>query len=292
LTPSFLFQHPVHNTPPGHHPATPRFLLSLLATAVYLSIPSVASQALSSVLSTIGPYTVVKYLKFSLGRHIGHLELEPGEPEAAVGLEQVAHIIDDSNSTVSSVNSAIRNLLLDDSSIHKESGIDAQSSIGRDEGREIEVEPSIHYGGISNKIGEACACWLARWGTDVLPYEERGTAAFLDHPPAVFNVRLEASQEEKALHVPNIWSRGGLDANWVRTIIAADTFFVKGERARYAFACRVVELRRKAGILEAEEREWTQLFQQGIYYTNMVRNESTVSPSISLSKYISRPWKT
>ena len=235
-----------------------------------------ASQALSSILSTIGPYTIVKYLKFSLGRHIGYFELEPGEPEAAVGLEQVAHIIDDGNSIADSVNSAIRNL--DDSNIHKESGIDAQNSVARDEGGEIEIEPSIHYGGISNKIGEACACWLARWGTDMLPYEEGAAVVFLDDPPAVsrkrsktvLNARLEASQEEKALRIPNIWSREGLDANWVRAVIAADTFFVKGERARYAFACQVVELRRKAGILEAEEREWARLFEQGIYYVNMV----------------------
>ena len=237
-----------------------------------------ASKALSSVLSTIGPYTVVKYLKFSLGRHIGHLELEPGEPEAAVGLEQVAHIIDDGSSIALSVNSSIGNLLPEDSNILKESGIDTHVSIVRGEGQEIEIEPSIHYGGISNKIGEACACWLARWGTDLLFYEERGPVPFLDDPPTVLRkrsktgptIRLEVSQEEKALQVPNIWSRGGLDANWVRTIIAADTFFVKGERARYAFACRVVELRRKAGILEAEEREWTQLFERGIYYANMV----------------------
>lgn len=48
---------------------------------------------MSSILSTVGPHTVLKYLNFALGKHIGETELEIGEPEAAVGLERVAKLL-------------------------------------------------------------------------------------------------------------------------------------------------------------------------------------------------------
>ena len=49
------------------HPATPRFLLSLLATSIYLNIPSVTAQALTLVLCSITPFTVIPYLRFAIG---------------------------------------------------------------------------------------------------------------------------------------------------------------------------------------------------------------------------------
>ncbi|EST06282.1 BTB/POZ fold [Kalmanozyma brasiliensis GHG001] len=49
------------------HPATPRFLLSLLATSIYLNIPSVTAQALTLVLCSMTPFTVTQYLRFAIG---------------------------------------------------------------------------------------------------------------------------------------------------------------------------------------------------------------------------------
>ncbi|SNX82501.1 uncharacterized protein MEPE_01207 [Melanopsichium pennsylvanicum] len=49
------------------HPATPRFLLSLLATSIYLNIPSVTAQALTLVLCSVTPFTVTQYLRFAIG---------------------------------------------------------------------------------------------------------------------------------------------------------------------------------------------------------------------------------
>ncbi|KAF8323016.1 hypothetical protein DL93DRAFT_2092754 [Clavulina sp. PMI_390] len=57
--------------PSDQHPATPRFLLSLLATATYLGMPSVASEALGLIMLSIGPWTVTRYLNFALGKGIG-----------------------------------------------------------------------------------------------------------------------------------------------------------------------------------------------------------------------------
>ncbi|KAJ8473721.1 hypothetical protein ONZ51_g7701 [Trametes cubensis] len=95
--------------PPGHHPATPRFLLSLLATATFLSMPSVASQALSAILRTVGPHTVVRYLNFAIGRGIGppdeaviDSDQYEHEDSPAVGLEQVAELIQEEDASFDS----------------------------------------------------------------------------------------------------------------------------------------------------------------------------------------------
>lgn len=67
-----------------------------------------------------------------------------------------------------------------------------------------------------------------------------------------------------------IWARGGLSSDWVSALVSADTLFVKGERERYDLACSAVELRRRGGVPEVEEQVWNKMFEQGIYYANMV----------------------
>ena len=290
LTPDFPVPGDPLPTPDKHHPVTPRFLLSLLATAVYLSIPSLASQALSSILSTIGPHTVIKYLNFALGRYIGP---ELDEPEAAVGLECVAHIINDESSIVSTASTVPRmgenNMLrgsqhFNPNEISNSSAATSLCSTSDADSDEDSIEPSSHYGAISDRIGEACACWLTRWGTDLLAYEiqreEGDMRKDLGSSPLISRQRTEivpsniasvsAGSSNVTQTIPRIWSRGGLSATWVAAVVSADTFFVKGERERYTFARSVVELRRRGGIIEAEEEEWTKLFEHGIYYANMV----------------------
>ena len=292
LTPDFPAQRDPLPTPDKHHPATPRLLLSLLATAVYLSIPSLASQALSSILSTIGPHTVIKYLNFALGNYIGP---ELDEPEAAVGLEYVARVIDDERSTVSTASTVLRkgkDMLrgsqhFNPSETLNSSGVASLYSSSDDDSEEGSIEPSSHYGAISDRIGEACACWLTRWGVDLLVYEiqreEEDMKKDLGTSPLISRQRaktvpsdlksaniVSAGSSDTTQTIPRIWSRGGLSATWVVAVVSADTFFVKDERERYTFARSVVELRRRGGIIEAEEEEWTKLFERGLYYTNMV----------------------
>ncbi|KNZ78178.1 hypothetical protein J132_01703 [Termitomyces sp. J132] len=261
LTPSFPYQPPPRKVPSDHHPATPRFLLSLLATAVYLSIPSLASQALSSVLSTIGPHTVLKYLHFAIGRPVGH-HCESDEPEAAVGLESVAHLIEYEQSI-------------------SDSGLDASKEYKMED---VAKQPSYHYGAISDKIGEACACWLAKWGVDIFHFEEQQESLAAWRERSIHSTRKRsksapsgsvpiAAVKAEEYCVPSIWSRGGLSAKWIAAIISADTFFIRGERERYDFARRVVELRRKHGIIASEEEEWIKLFDHGIYYSNMTMDD-------------------
>jgi hypothetical protein len=195
LTPSFPSPPPPDPAPPNHHPATPRFLLSLLATATYLSIPSVSALALSLLLSSIGPYTVVRYLNFAIGKGIG--PPDDNEPPCAVGLE---HIGKEEASTSSGSSVRSNNDAAPDSPINgaarKMSAMTVRSSStsSTDEGEGDgdqetyrdntgdDSGPMFYYGAVSDKIGESCACWLARWGTDILPLEETYAGIALDVP--------------------------------------------------------------------------------------------------------------
>ncbi|CEL57518.1 hypothetical protein RSOLAG1IB_02259 [Rhizoctonia solani AG-1 IB] len=180
------------SAPPGSHPATPRFLLSLLATANYLNIPSVSNQALNLVLSTISPWTITRYFGFAIGHGIG--QSEGNEPEAAVGLDTIGQPVpaetklplnettkidevspqeeddDDDLVKVGSLGSSAPNLSRDrDISGASRPTCDTQS-IYSEHGED--AEQTFFYGVVSDKVGEACGCWLTRWGADILALEE------------------------------------------------------------------------------------------------------------------------
>lgn len=92
------------------------------------------------------------------------------------------------------------------------------------------------YGFASNKIGEACMCWLARWGTDILPSEINFLQNGISAPPY------------------RIWAHRGLPAKFVRAVIGSDSFFVADEMARYTFARQVLDLRRRGWEAELDAR--------------------------------------
>jgi len=153
------------------------------------------------------------------------------------------------------------------------------------------------YGAVSDKIGEACVCWLARWSADILVSEQQAAGGMqpvpfapVATPPRAIGRRSTVSGWRTPISdvvcsppapLPLIWRRGGLTATWVRALVSSDLLFVKGERERYDLAKAVVELRRNEGILEEEEAEWTKMFLEGIYYANMVR---LVTPQLLGSK--------
>ncbi|KAH9043817.1 hypothetical protein EDB85DRAFT_2138504 [Lactarius pseudohatsudake] len=315
LTPSFPHLPPPSLVPPGHQPATPRFLLSLLAVSVYLSAPSLAAQALSSIISTIGPFTVIDYLRFAYGEGIGPLQDEDFDP--LVGLEHIAQLVKDdpeyntltSRSTsrpardkdVQSLSLSLDELSVADQvptsqskpthagdlSVEKEDPADLSSDSGSPTSflNETESDQAFSYGAVSDKIGESCVCWLARWGTDILACEQQVTSTPIQHSPFTPTSQPAISRRSTASKwrtshpdvvsspsppkVPLIWRRGGLTAAWVRSLVSSDLLFVRGERERYDLARAVVELRRSEGIVEEEEVEWSRMFTEGIYYANM-----------------------
>jgi hypothetical protein len=254
--------------------------MSLLATAIYLSIPSVASQAFSAILSTIGPYTVLHYLDFALGKPIQFPSAVVHDPPAAAGLEHVAELFDDATST------SVQSTKGDDSE-----DSDTQSScLTPDTHIVLPSSPVHHYGSLSDKIGEAVSCWLARWGVDFLSYEQ-GDSKLTEYISATRLRRMRTfpssakSQPEIDTSlkpsIPGIWSRGGLSPEWINVLISSDALFVKNERERYNFARAVVERRRHAGIIPDEEAVWTDMFDRSIYYANMVSRPHNLSSSLA-----------
>ena len=250
---------------------TPRFLLSLLATAIYLSIPSVAGQSLRHILTTVGPTTAIRYLNFAIGKGIGPEEEDA--PEAAVGLEHLAEIAKPGAADVASISSRLSGLPMDDDETRKEDP--AEAIYDEDCEGESADERHFIYGGVSDKVGEAAASWLTRWGYDMLTYEEERSSSpdiisgspLKKHSYSTFSAPTSA---QPCPPVPFIWRRSGLDARWARAILSSDVLFVRGERERYEMAKAVLELRRKDGIDEAEEKEFVELFENGIHFMHMV----------------------
>ncbi|KAG2345332.1 hypothetical protein BDR05DRAFT_998466 [Suillus weaverae] len=309
LTPSFSGPPLPFDTPKGHHTANPQLLLSLLATAVYLSIPSMASQAVNCVMNTVGPYTVIPYLNFAIGKAI---EARPDhKAEAAVGLENIAQVVTSETRLSSTSRSPLRTSStkqdptddlsdkLLDLDVQKEDPAESDEVESEPDDGPIR-EPHFHYGLLSDKIGEAAACWIARWGADMLIHEEKAShdrelpvtpvpvpaqnvssRKRADTMPAKPSPSNEPTVPEP--HVtPVIWGRGGLNSKWVRQILGSDLLFVKGEKERYDMACTIVELRRRQGIDEEEEKDWEMLFREGIYYANLLMDDI-----IAISQHIS-----
>ncbi|KIK70342.1 hypothetical protein GYMLUDRAFT_267441 [Collybiopsis luxurians FD-317 M1] len=153
--------------PPGHQPGTPEFLVSLLATSIYFSIPSLASEALTAILRTIGPRTVVYYLHFALGKTTV-LNLD----RPAVGLEGLAvELEQQDHASVNSVKGA-RSRLSSSQGILNRSPSSLSCASGESFLSSSKQHP-FHYGPISDKIGETCACWLEKWGADLFEAEEK-----------------------------------------------------------------------------------------------------------------------
>ncbi|KAF8912903.1 hypothetical protein CPB84DRAFT_1957315 [Gymnopilus junonius] len=288
LTPPFAGVSLPDNIPPGAHPASPNFLLSLLATAIYLSIPAVASQALSLILKTIGPTTVVPYLDFACGKAITFdLETTICEPQAAVGLENVAIIIESdglsslhphNRHSMNPAEGLKANLLSDSNSLDGSHPVSSSNVSFDGDSDEHPTGPVHHYGAVSDKIGEACTCWLARWANDMLQLETQRTIGLFPIQPdsrtrskslSEIGAASSTSHISFAFKPPVIWRRSGLNAEWAAAIISADTLFVQNERERYNFARSVVELRRQDGVVEDEEAIWKELFEHRIYYANM-----------------------
>ena len=277
LTPPFSGVFHKDEVPSGQQPASHRFLLSLLATSIYLSIPSIAAQTLSLILKTVGPTTITDYLNFACGTSLIITNPQPCDIRPAVGLENIATHADDIDTesmthrqftkecSLSSFDTGKEKLCM----IGAEDGLPDSEEAVNEEG--IPKEPSCHYGKLSDKIGEACACWLTRWAVDILQLEIEDCSGVGDCDIAgADSGRMTTQEFDNNPSQLLIWRRGGLTAKWVSSIISADTLFVRNERERYDLARKIVEHRRKDGIVDAEEGVWYDMFEHGIHYTNMV----------------------
>ena len=287
------------------HLVTPRLLLSLLATTIYLGDNNLMKEVLSMILRTISPATIARYLAFSTGAGIGEEEWSSQDEEAARGLENLGHPLPNgrkdtaTSGTPDSESGPIvragdarqmddqeRSKVTDTSTPRRPTRQSSGHSTDTIRGRmlalaaEDSATPSPRsmsinltdmphfYGFASNKIGEACACWLVRWGPDIFEVESN-------------------CQEDTPYKV---WAHGGIPASYARAVLSSDSLFVKDEMARYRLARQVIELRRKTWDaweeesgdisvpsadqditgLEDDEYELQQVFATGIRYSHMV----------------------
>lgn len=146
------------------------------------------------------------------------------------------------------------------------------------------------YGFAGDKIGQACAAWLCRWGSDLLDIEEVDQDFTLSSTTANAISRLslgattpaQTTQKRPAAAL-RIWGPGGLSPDWIRAIISSDAFFISSEAERYRFAKRVLHFRRQTKITNQDDTEsmieeeeddeaecMEELFSSGIYYSHMV----------------------
>lgn len=82
-------------------PGTPRFLLSILATSIYLDLPGITASVLSLIVGSTSPFSICHFLNFAVGKGIGGYggeEWEDGfegrDGKGAVGLEHLGGSIE------------------------------------------------------------------------------------------------------------------------------------------------------------------------------------------------------
>ncbi|SCZ96099.1 BZ3500_MvSof-1268-A1-R1_Chr8-1g10003 [Microbotryum saponariae] len=231
---------------PTCQPATPTFLLSLLATATYLEIPAIQSLALHWIQKTITPWTVAQYLGFALGRGLGSGSLSPELDAPCRGLESVGapYKLDDPSLSPMTETEYSSTRSSRASSISSDDLQDEETACSGD-------AVSMFVGPEGERIGEACACWLAKWGAETLTTEEWLAARVVEMDSKagaimdwedVLSLRCKIIEpffyDEKRpacfetypdLAPPSlaIWSSiGGIDARWVRGVISSDAFFI------------------------------------------------------------------
>ncbi|WRT64111.1 uncharacterized protein IL334_001040 [Kwoniella shivajii] len=317
--------------PPKSFLGSPRLLLSLLATTIYLGFGPLMRETLALVLRTVGPITVRRYLSFAVGDGIGDEEYSEQNEEGMMSFSGVAKFIQERSdgshvyrqpSDEDLVEEALHTIgynsrssndsgtKISDSSedLTRHGGIPIPSlrlptrsnsvrstAVREDPFSLTYADPQLlphYYGVVGNKIGEACGCWLARWGVDILDIEMK-----------------------TPLPAYRIWAYGGLPANLVRAILSSDYFFVQDEMERYRVARKILDLRRTgwdqgmedggdlslaAGSAfgmegtdegweewEEEEREILKVFAEGIYYCHMTFNNlSTIASDLDPTTHL------
>lgn len=165
-----------HPPPPAHAPpqaqiATPRFLLSLIATSNYLGLPSVTSLALTLICASITPYTAVTYLRFATG-----LGIVPPSSAMRVGSPPVDELLQplvgwSALSSPLAFGSPTATTAPASTSGTTQPSPSPSPPPGPPPSSQQSSWPLLFHGPSCSKIGQAAVCWLCRWGSDVLDWE-------------------------------------------------------------------------------------------------------------------------
>lgn len=288
-------------------PATPTFLLSLLSCASYLGMTPLINSTVALVQDTLTPFTIRTYLDFAQGKNIRMSAEERDAPcRTLEGISLIAPLDASSSATITPRRGG---------SGFFDSGETSPDSEGQDcvkessTGDAASIAPSmadstasLSYGPPADRIGEACACWLAKWAADVLPLEEalESSEASAGTETSLQEAAVVESSPWLAPPKLALWGRGGLSSKWIRGLVSSDAFFLGrdvrgvgdaadvvgtgGEWERYGFAKRVAELRQKqaaASGAKGDDPEMARLFEEGIYYAHLVRSSQRSSVSLA-----------
>lgn len=237
--------------------ATPDFLLSLLATAMYLEISDLQATAFQMIQKTLTPWTVGRYLRFALGENDA---LDDALDQACSGLETVARPI---------------------STIPEE----------EEDDDDIQEGGAAFLGPYSESIGQACAIWLLKWAVDVLPFEEAQARQALSYEkmgvPALSLWRdLPASWVRMIISSDALFLPGDFGASEVtrytlaKRVVelrraalspAATSAAVASEPVDGSKETNSSTLTSEIELEEGDEAEYAQLFDHGIHFSHLVR---------------------
>ncbi|GAW05013.1 hypothetical protein LENED_006843 [Lentinula edodes] len=232
---------------PGCQPATPEFLISLLATSLYLSIPSLASEALTGMLRTIGPRTVGYYLDFALGM----TKLKNAD-RPAVGLEGLAKDLEEGEhgSEYSDLDMS--------TSFPVENRIPPIPFVLR----VMNTSPSLSRKQRATETTFLGPSWITQWGADMFVEEKKIVSDWLDDPNASLDswtveesgfegvpLTLDTDSHRPSHSTSSAWTPKwsqsnvksipkfftatavgagyeGLSLSWIHALISSDSFFV------------------------------------------------------------------
>jgi len=248
-------------------------------------------EVLALILRTVGPWTVMRYLDFAIGHGLGEEEWDGQTEAGARGLEELgrtmrvrreSEISDPEDMKGGDENGKVGGPDLARAVSHSSTfTLRGTPRLGmtitsQHEDSTTPDDPELlphFYGFASNEIGEACICYLSRWGMDLLVHE-------LANPGS-----------------PPIFGHRGLPARFVAALLGTDLFWVKDEMERYRAARKILDLRRRgwqeemdgrgdlSGGVDEEDRDWEEdevemgkVFAEGIHYTHIV------GPAVSMTQ--------
>ncbi len=163
------------------------------------------------ILGSVGPWSVGRYLEFAIGSGIGEEETEGEDQQPARGLEGVGRKVTGDPRANGSRARKRSDREEEPIVMHEEPEEEGQKcsvtsspTVHPANRLKIKLDPgesgSMHddstsfdlgvrqyfYGFAGDKIGEACACWLARWAVDILEVEEAMAGIrHVESPPSV-----------------------------------------------------------------------------------------------------------
>ena len=251
--------------------ATPRLLLSLLATSIYLGYNPLIREVTAMILRTVSPSSVGRYLGFAIGDGIGEEEWEGQDDEAARGLENVAQKFPDRQSSDQAARASRQGPHSTQSSPRKSSynHRDSTASDGKHEDdvkvgsapshdkvqshseptnsrrmqdeHDHNIDPDENIRVDQSHMPHFYGSISNKIGEAAVCWLSRWALDLLHVELAVPKI---APQGAAVVESWKVFGYGGIPARFIRALLSSDSFFVRSEMERYRVARAILDLRR------------------------------------------------